>query len=153
MELHGVDIVPLDDSGEVRTMGAGGGCFIRIERSEGVGKIKMRSSVNAREQGQVSLCVDLVPAHVRQFYARRQCRNDSGKKIQSLESRGFLARLEQDLQAETDAQKRNAAVDGINQRCAELFFIEGADQGGVMSDAGEKQRLRFGNFLGRIGAE
>src|SRR5204863_8931209 len=50
---------------------------------------------------------------------------------------------------EADSQKRHAALDGVNQRRAEMLFVEGANQGGVMTNSRKQQAFRLGNAFGR----
>src|SRR5438067_1596336 len=123
MELHGVDIVLLDDRSELRSMRARGGCrIVRIESGIGVGKIKKRTGINPCQQGRIAFSGKLIPAHVRKFHVRRQSGNNSGENMQSVKLRGLLAGLEQNLKAEANSEKRHAAMDGVHQRSAKLFF-------------------------------
>src|SRR5260370_2921842 len=152
MELHGVNVSLFDDGGEFRAVATGGGSWaIRILRGVRVGKIKIRLRVNACEQETLALLCELVPAHVRQLHGWQQCRNDSGQQVQTVELGGFFAGLEQNLQAQANPQKRHTSVNGVNPRRAEFLFVKSTNEGSVMPNAGEEQRLRFGNTLGRIG--
>jgi hypothetical protein len=154
MKLHGIYILLLDYCGEFRAVGARGGRrAVRLERGIGVREIKIRSGVDACEQGRIALLFKLIPAHVRELYVWRQRADDSGEKIQTLELRSLFARPEQYLQSQADSQKRDAAMDGVDQRGAEFFFVEGANQRRVMTDAGKEQGVRVGNAFRRTGSQ
>src|SRR5260370_25309540 len=115
MELLGVDIFVFDSGGEFHAVRAGrGGRVMQIERGIRMRKIKICANVDACEEGRLALLCDLIPAHVRELYGWRQCANDSGQQIQTLELPGFFARPKKDLQSKTDPQERNAAVHGVD---------------------------------------
>src|SRR5260370_28420139 len=104
MELNGMDVLLLDDGGEFRAMGARGYWrVVRIERGIRMREIKIRSGVDACEQGRLALLFKLIPTHVRELYVWWQGADDSREEIQSLELRGLFARLEQDLEAQADS--------------------------------------------------
>jgi hypothetical protein len=70
-----------------------------------------------------------------------------------VEVRRFLTGFEQDLQAEADAEKWDAAMDGVNQRRAEMLFVEGANECGDVANAGKKQGFGIRKGSGRAGAQ
>src|SRR6266851_4464929 len=82
---------------------------------------------------------------------RRQIRRRGNRWLRrhSNRARHRSARLKKNLQPQADAQKRYAAVDGVHERRTEMFFVQGANQRGVMTDAGEEQGFRFGNTFWR----
>jgi hypothetical protein len=62
--------------------------------------------------------------------------NRTGQEIEAREFGGLLAGFVKRLQAETDAEKGNATVEGIQKGRAESALIECADERSVMPDAG-----------------
>src|SRR4029077_12767843 len=44
-------------------------------------------------------------------------------------------------------------MDGVEQRRAKCFFVEGTNQRRVMTDAGKKQRVRVGNVFRGAGSQ
>ncbi len=64
----------------------------------------------------------------------------------------FFARFVESLQAEADAEKRNAAFERDEQRSAKIVFIEGADQRGKVPDAGKNQRACARRFAAGVRA-
>ena len=56
--------------------------------------------------------------------------------------RRFFARFEQGLQAQADAEERNAGVDALEERVAHLMLIECAHHLAEMADAGQNDLVR-----------
>jgi hypothetical protein len=83
---------------------------------------------------------------------RWQRTDDSREEVEALKLAGFFAGFEEDLQAQAKSQEGYATMDGVDQRGAKIFFVEGANESGVMADTGEEQGFRIGNGFGRIGA-
>ncbi len=77
------------------------------------------------------------------LYLGRQGLHFSRQKIETAQLRRFFAGLVEDLQSQTNAQKRHAAVDGVDERGAHLLLVQSANQSRVVSNAGEQEDVGF----------
>jgi hypothetical protein len=87
---------------------------------------------------------------VRELYAGWQSADGSWQEIQAVEMRRFFAGLEQDLQAEADAEKRDSFVASVDQGRAEILFVDSANKCRDVPDAGKQERFRFRNGIAGI---
>src|SRR5580700_6161952 len=137
MELDGEDILLFDDGSKIRAVvGESYGLAVEVGGSEGVREVKIRFSRDAFEKTGGASELELVPSHVRELDGGGKGTNRTGQEIEAREFGGLLAGFVKRLQAETDAEKGNATVEGIQKGRAESALIECADERSVMPDAG-----------------
>src|SRR5579872_6245799 len=161
MKLDGMDVVALKDGDEFSAMAACSDSFRTVgsnTRGIRVCKVEVRIRCDSFEQSRIFLTAKLVPSHVWQLHICRQGADFSRELFQTDKLGSFFARFVEGLQSETNAQKRNATLQRREQRSSKLLFIEGADECGEMSDAGQNQCACFIDLIrcicaGRFGAQ
>jgi hypothetical protein len=89
---------------------------------------------------------------VRELNALGKGADFTWKKTKALEFGGFFAGLEECLEAETNTEEGDTALDGSDEWCAKVLLVEGADQGGVMADTGKNDGGGVGDGFGGAGA-
>src|SRR5579885_1154738 len=129
MELQSEDVFVFKYGGEPRRME---GCRddSLLCRHERVGMRKIEKGVfrqSAKEARRLAQG-DLVPTHVRELSGRGKALNARSKKAEAGDIHGLVTSGAEGLQAEADAEKRNAARDGLHQRRAQMAAIQRAHQ-------------------------
>src|SRR5271169_174523 len=150
MKLHGENILFFDDCPEIRPVIANRDCFsIRVCGGERVCEIKVRVRRDAFEKPRRLDELELVPPHVRELDGRGKGTNGAWQETQTTKLRSLFAGFIQRLQAETHAEKWNAMLYGIEERCAESSLVERADKRRVVADAWKEQRFGVGDAFRR----
>jgi hypothetical protein len=148
-----VDVAVFDDGDEGGAVVAEGyGFAVGFCSREGVGEVKEGVRGNVGEEARGAAELELVPAHVRELDVGGKGRDVAGEKVEAIEFGSFLAGFVESLQAETDAEEGDAALDSGDERRAELAFVEGADEGGIVTDSGQDDGVRGGERFGCVGA-
>jgi hypothetical protein len=148
-----VDVAVFDDGGERCAVSAESDRFaVGFCSCERVGEVKEGVRGNVGEEAGGAGELELVPAHVGELDVGGKGRDVAGEKVEAVEFGSFLAGLVESLQAETNAEEGDAALDSGDERGAELAFVEGADESGIVTDSGEDDGVRGGERFGCIGA-
>jgi hypothetical protein len=128
VKLGGVNVVVFDDGGEGSAVGAeSDGFAVGFGGGEGMGEVEEGVGGYVGEKARGAGELELVPAHVREFDGGGEGRDVAGKKVKAVEVGSFLTGFVESLEAEADAEERDAALDGGDEWGAELAFVEGAD--------------------------
>ena len=123
MKLAGHEIVPPDQRGEWRRVVRLGGHVFPIsgDRMIGVDEIDRRLRLQPFEDRRVPQNPERVPSHVGHFqpWQRREFNNAAGENAKPLVFTVLLADVEEELQAQADAQAGLAGLDGLSKSVAQ----------------------------------
>ena len=112
-------------------------------------KIDVGIFPDSLEQAALGIDIETVPAHVRDFQtlAVRDARDAALINAQTFRFGTLPARGEQQLHAETDAQKRLAACDIFLDRVLDAVFVETVHRIAEGADARKNRAVRFQDFI------
>src|SRR5207245_6680663 len=119
MELRRIDPPDLDGRGEPDAVVAPGHVKVLLRprvRIIRVHEIEMGARGNTLEEPELSRVLHAIPSHVRNLPAGREPPYGAGHDVEPAPFAELLARREQQLIAEADAEKRTAAVERATER-------------------------------------
>src|SRR6185312_114713 len=150
MELNGMDVSLFDHGRVGLDVRAGGGCGVDDRRVVAVREIGKRFVVETCKQFRCPNLRERVPAHVRDARLAAEAFYGTGKNAEAARFGRFLARFEQALQADADAQKRNTRMDAFEQQFSQLKPVNGVHHLPKVSNARQDDLRRTAHRFGQV---
>ena len=151
VELGGEEVVAPDHGAEGLGVVGRGGDDVGVARHDVVGmdEVDVRALAEPFEDRGPARDGELVPAHVRHGVLRRKLEPDdlARQHAQALVFAVLVALVEQQLQAEADAQERLARVDGRKHRLDEVALAEFGHGVFKRPDAGQHDLVGPGDVV------
>ena len=153
MELDAEDVVALGRAGEARAVGGAAEQLARLRpRREGVDEVEGRLGLDPLGQARLALPAHRRPADVGDLQARRVELVDlAGEQAEALGPAELGGRVEEQLQAEADAEDRHAGAAALGDQLVEAARADALHRPREGADPGQDQAVGGANSSGVVG--